>query len=162
MYWPPLVLVILPENISTLSVASPSGVAAEANCGCSSVLGYVVFGDCASSAPTKENARTTEPTIIRFMEHLVEFRTEDRASCWQKIRSGNCVKLRIRWTRDKWRGELSRAREEKGSWRYHQEPETRDSEVTRKAYTLNELPQPQVLLTFGLLNLKPAPSSVSM
>ena len=28
-------------------------------------------------------------------------------------------------------------------------------------YTLNELPQPQVLFTFGLLNLKPAPSSVS-
>jgi hypothetical protein len=29
-------------------------------------------------------------------------------------------------------------------------------------YTLNELPQPQVLLTLGLLNLNPAPSSVSM
>jgi hypothetical protein len=28
-------------------------------------------------------------------------------------------------------------------------------------YTLKELPQPQVLFTFGLLNLKPAPSSVS-
>src|SRR5215469_12992104 len=28
--------------------------------------------------------------------------------------------------------------------------------------TVNELPQPQVLLTLGLLNLKPAPSSVSM
>jgi len=33
---------------------------------------------------------------------------------------------------------------------------------SRRSYTLNELPQPQVLLTFGLLNLKPAPSSVSM
>jgi hypothetical protein len=30
------------------------------------------------------------------------------------------------------------------------------------AYTLKELPQPQVLLTFGLLNLKPEPSMVSM
>ena len=30
-----------------------------------------------------------------------------------------------------------------------------------KSYTLKELPQPQVLFTFGLLNLKPAPSSVS-
>ena len=29
------------------------------------------------------------------------------------------------------------------------------------AYTLNELPQPQVFFTFGLLNLKPAPSRVS-
>ena len=29
-------------------------------------------------------------------------------------------------------------------------------------YTLNELPQPQVLLTLGLLNLKPEPSIVSM
>ncbi|GEM_PF-4410508 len=29
-------------------------------------------------------------------------------------------------------------------------------------YTVNELPHPHVLLTFGLLNLKPAPSSVSM
>jgi hypothetical protein len=29
-------------------------------------------------------------------------------------------------------------------------------------YTLKELPQPQVLLTFGLLNLKPEPSIVSM
>jgi hypothetical protein len=29
-------------------------------------------------------------------------------------------------------------------------------------YTLKELPQPQVLLTFGLLNLKPEPSRVSM
>ena len=28
-------------------------------------------------------------------------------------------------------------------------------------YTLNELPQPQVLFTFGFSNLKPAPSSVS-
>ncbi len=28
--------------------------------------------------------------------------------------------------------------------------------------TVNELPQPQVLLTLGLLNLKPAPSRVSM
>lgn len=28
-------------------------------------------------------------------------------------------------------------------------------------YTLNEEPQPQVLLTFGFSNLKPAPSSVS-
>ena len=28
--------------------------------------------------------------------------------------------------------------------------------------TVKELPQPQVLLTLGLLNLKPAPSSVSM
>jgi len=28
-----------------------------------------------------------------------------------------------------------------------------------RSYTLNELPQPQVLLTFGLLNLNPAPSS---
>jgi hypothetical protein len=28
-------------------------------------------------------------------------------------------------------------------------------------YTLKELPQPHVLFTFGLLNLKPAPSSVS-
>ena len=34
--------------------------------------------------------------------------------------------------------------------------------VLRRSYTLNELPQPQVLLTFGLLNLKPEPSSVSM
>jgi hypothetical protein len=33
---------------------------------------------------------------------------------------------------------------------------------SRRSYTLNELPQPQVLLTFGLLNLKPAPSSVSI
>ncbi len=31
----------------------------------------------------------------------------------------------------------------------------------RSAYTLNEEPQPQVLLTFGFSNLKPAPSSVS-
>jgi hypothetical protein len=30
-----------------------------------------------------------------------------------------------------------------------------------RIYTLKELPQPQVLLTLGLLNLKPAPSSVS-
>ena len=30
------------------------------------------------------------------------------------------------------------------------------------AYTVKELPQPQVLLTLGLLNLNPAPSSVSM
>jgi hypothetical protein len=29
-------------------------------------------------------------------------------------------------------------------------------------YTLNELPQPQVLLTLGLLNLKPEPSIVSI
>jgi hypothetical protein len=29
------------------------------------------------------------------------------------------------------------------------------------AYTLNELPQPQVLFTFGFSNLKPAPSRVS-
>ncbi len=29
-------------------------------------------------------------------------------------------------------------------------------------YTVNELPHPHVLLTFGLLNLKPAPSSVSI
>jgi hypothetical protein len=29
------------------------------------------------------------------------------------------------------------------------------------AYTLNELPQPQVFFTLGLLNLKPAPSTVS-
>lgn len=29
-------------------------------------------------------------------------------------------------------------------------------------YTLNELPHPHVLFTFGLLNLNPAPSSVSM
>lgn len=29
-------------------------------------------------------------------------------------------------------------------------------------YTLKELPQPQVLFTLGLLNLKPAPSRVSM
>ena len=29
------------------------------------------------------------------------------------------------------------------------------------AYTLNELPQPQVDFTCGLLNLKPEPSSVS-
>ena len=29
-------------------------------------------------------------------------------------------------------------------------------------YTLKDEPQPQVLFTFGLLNLKPAPSSVSM
>jgi hypothetical protein len=29
-------------------------------------------------------------------------------------------------------------------------------------YALKELPQPQVLLTLGLLNLKPAPSTVSM
>ena len=33
---------------------------------------------------------------------------------------------------------------------------------SRRSYTLNELPQPQVLLTFGLLNLKPAPSNVSI
>ena len=32
----------------------------------------------------------------------------------------------------------------------------------RRAYTLKELPQPQVLLTLGLLNLNPAPSSVSI
>src|SRR5579862_4212702 len=31
----------------------------------------------------------------------------------------------------------------------------------RRAYTLNEDPQPQVLFTFGLSNLKPAPSRVS-
>jgi len=29
-------------------------------------------------------------------------------------------------------------------------------------YTVKELPQPQVLFTLGLLNLNPAPSSVSM
>jgi hypothetical protein len=29
-------------------------------------------------------------------------------------------------------------------------------------YALKELPQPQVLLTLGLLNLKPAPSTLSM
>ena len=40
-----------------------------------------------------------------------------------------------------------RIRTEKESWR---------------SYTLNELPQPQVLLTFGLLNLNPAPSRVSI
>jgi hypothetical protein len=34
--------------------------------------------------------------------------------------------------------------------------------LSSRFYTLNELPQPQVLFTFGLLNLKPAPSSVSM
>jgi len=40
-----------------------------------------------------------------------------------------------------------------------------DGAVTSKsvsAYTLNEDPQPQVLLTLGLSNLKPAPSKVSM
>ena len=31
-----------------------------------------------------------------------------------------------------------------------------------KLYTLKELPQPQVLFTLGLLNLKPEPSMVSM
>jgi len=31
-----------------------------------------------------------------------------------------------------------------------------------RIYTLKELPQPQVLLTLGLLNLKPAPSRLSM
>jgi len=31
-----------------------------------------------------------------------------------------------------------------------------------RRYTLKELPQPQVLRTFGLLNLNPEPSSVSM
>ncbi len=31
-----------------------------------------------------------------------------------------------------------------------------------RIYTLKELPQPQVDLTLGLLNLKPAPSMVSM
>ena len=36
------------------------------------------------------------------------------------------------------------------------------AEEARRSYTLNELPQPQVLFTFGLLNLKPAPSRVSM
>jgi hypothetical protein len=30
-----------------------------------------------------------------------------------------------------------------------------------RCYTLNELPQPQVLFTFGFSNLKPAPSRVS-
>jgi len=38
----------------------------------------------------------------------------------------------------------------------------RSEKESRRCYTLNELPQPQVLLTFGLLNLKPAPSSVSI
>lgn len=33
--------------------------------------------------------------------------------------------------------------------------------MTGVLYALKELPQPQVDLTFGLLNLKPAPSSVS-
>ena len=37
----------------------------------------------------------------------------------------------------------------------------RDRSRTTLIYTLKELPQPQVLLTLGLLNLKPAPSSVS-
>ena len=37
---------------------------------------------------------------------------------------------------------------------------TKDENLYRN-YTLNELPQPQVLFTFGLLNLNPAPSSVS-
>lgn len=32
----------------------------------------------------------------------------------------------------------------------------------RSVYTLKELPQPQVVLTLGLSNLKPAPSSDSM
>jgi hypothetical protein len=31
----------------------------------------------------------------------------------------------------------------------------------RETYTLNDDPQPQVLLTFGFSNLKPAPSRVS-
>ena len=31
----------------------------------------------------------------------------------------------------------------------------------KQLYAWNELPQPQVLLTFGFSNLKPAPSSVS-
>ncbi len=35
-------------------------------------------------------------------------------------------------------------------------------EAARNAYTVKELPQPQVLLTFGLLNLNPEPSRVSM
>ena len=39
---------------------------------------------------------------------------------------------------------------------------TVDCELPLNSYTLNELPQPQVLFTFGLLNLKPAPSIVSM
>jgi len=30
--------------------------------------------------------------------------------------------------------------------------------IRADVYTLNELPQPQVLFTFGLLNLKPEPS----
>jgi len=37
-----------------------------------------------------------------------------------------------------------------------------DLSAVDRSYTLNELPQPQVLFTFGLLNLNPAPSSVSM
>lgn len=32
---------------------------------------------------------------------------------------------------------------------------------SKNGYTLNEEPQPQVLFTFGLSNLKPAPSRVS-
>jgi hypothetical protein len=36
-----------------------------------------------------------------------------------------------------------------------------ESCLSASVYALNELPQPQVDFTFGLLNLKPAPSSVS-
>jgi len=40
--------------------------------------------------------------------------------------------------------------------------ETREKTDERPFYTVNELPHPHVLFTLGLLNLKPAPSSVSM
>ena len=43
----------------------------------------------------------------------------------------------------------------------HQELRPKIYGKARDSYTLNELPQPQVLFTFGLLNLNPAPSSVS-
>jgi hypothetical protein len=39
--------------------------------------------------------------------------------------------------------------------------ETRRFKSGPQPYTLNELPQPHVLFTFGLLNLNPAPSIVS-
>ena len=38
----------------------------------------------------------------------------------------------------------------------------RHANQRENSYTVKELPQPQVLLTFGLLNLKPEPSSDSM
>ena len=55
-------------------------------------------------------------------------------------------------------------RQEKGP-RVRQEPRkirANDDQELKCSYALKELPQPQVLLTLGLLNLKPAPSTVSI